>query len=395
MVKTQGESNNRRVFTAQPTKSIVRVGTDKGWLRLRWTYQGRRYALTLGLPDSAANRLYAEQKAKVVELDIISGNFDLSLKKYKTQGAIKRSQLSITSLLEKFWTDRGKTLSSRTIENYRAAIRYLKQFIDLERGEPTVQAVNAAMAERFTEWLKNQKLMDITCKTYLTLIKAIWNWGIQKGLVEENPWQGMTLKIKVTPKQMSTPFTKEEIASIIQAFRTDRYYHSYADFVEFLFGTGCRTGEAIGLQWKHLTDDCSIVWIGESYSRGVRKSTKTNRSRTITLTPRLQEILLVRRSKNFDPDGLVFTAPKGGAIDDHNFRNRAWKTILSRLGIDYRKPYLTRHTLISHALDIGMNPVNVAQLTGHDVQTLYEHYAGVVSSRPRLPELLDSINPTK
>ena len=118
MVKTQGESDNRRVFTAQPTKSIVRVGTDKGWLRLRWTYQGRRYALTLGLPDSAANRLYAEQKAKVVELDIISGNFDLSLKKYKTQGAIKRSQLSITSLLEKFWTDRGKTLSSRTIENY-------------------------------------------------------------------------------------------------------------------------------------------------------------------------------------------------------------------------------------------------------------------------------------
>jgi integrase len=77
MVKTQGEPTNRRISTAKPTKSIVRVGTDKGWLRLRWTYQGRRYALTLGLPDSAANRLYAEQKAKVVELDIISGNFDL------------------------------------------------------------------------------------------------------------------------------------------------------------------------------------------------------------------------------------------------------------------------------------------------------------------------------
>jgi hypothetical protein len=42
---------------------------------------------------------------------------------------------------------------------------------------------------------------------------------------------------------------------------------------------------------------------------------------------------------------------------------------------------------ISHALDQGMNPVEVAQLTGHDVQTLYESYAGNVNSRPRLPEI--------
>ncbi len=68
-----------------------------------------------------------------------------------------------------------------------------------------------------------------------------------------------------------------------------------------------------------------------------------------------------------------------------------WSFCLERaahLELDYRKPYNTRHTFISHALDKGMNPVEVAQLTGHDVQTLYENYAGVVNSRPRLPELL-------
>lgn len=186
---------------------------------------------------------------------------------------------------------------------------------------------------------------------------------------------------------MPKPFTKEEIKAIIRAFRTDRYYSLYADYVEFLFGTGCRTGEAIGLRWKHLSDDCSTVWIGESLSRGIRKSTKTNRARTINLTPRLQVMLLARKPANPAPDDLVFTSAKGNAIDDHNFRNRAWKTVLSRLAINYRKPYTTRHTLISHALDLGMNPVNIAQLTGHDVQTLYENYAGNVNSRPLLPEL--------
>lgn len=154
-----------------------------------------------------------------------------------------------------------------------------------------------------------------------------------------------------------------------------------------MFSTGCRTAEAIGLRWKHLSDDCSTVWIGESLSRGVRKPTKTNRARTITLTPNLQVMLLKKKTANPDPDTLVFTFPKGGAIDDCNFRNRLWKTVLTRLEIDYRKPYTTRHSLISHALDQGINPVMVAQLTGHDVQVLYENCAGNVNSRPRLPEL--------
>jgi integrase len=99
-------------------------------------------------------------------------------------------------------------------------------------------------------------------------------------------------------------------------------------------------------------------------------------------------MLLARRPENPDADGLVFPTPHGHAIDDRNFRNRAWKTVLSGLNIDYRKPYNTRHTLISHALDLGMSPVMVAQLTGHDVATLYENYAGSVNSRPRLPELM-------
>jgi len=193
--------------------------------------------------------------------------------------------------------------------------------------------------------------------------------------------------IKVPPKQRSKPFTREEMEKIIEGFRTDRHYHHYTDYVTFLFGTGCRTGEVIGLRWKHVSDDCSQVWIGEQLTRGVRKSAKTNRARTITLSQKLQKLLLDRRSANSAPDSLVFTAPQCGAIDDHNFRNRAWKTVLNRLKIEYRKPYNTRHTLISHALDMGMNPVLVAQLTGHDVETLYENYAGNVNSRPTLPEL--------
>ncbi len=110
------------------------------------------------------------------------------------------------------------------------------------------------------------------------------------------------------------------------------------------------------------------------------------------LTPRLQQLLLNRRANDFRPDDPIFTSTNGCAIDPKNFCNRYWKPALAELGIDYRKPYNTRHTLISHGLEAGMNPVAIAALTGHDVRTLYENYAGLVNP-PKLPDLLPALNP--
>jgi integrase len=98
-------------------------------------------------------------------------------------------------------------------------------------------------------------------------------------------------------------------------------------------------------------------------------------------------MLQSRRPAHPATEALVFTVPKGGALDDHNFRNRPWKKMITKLGINYRKPYNTRHTLVSHALDLQMNPVVVAELKGNNVKTVYEHYAGNVNSCPTLSEL--------
>lgn len=146
----------------------------------------------------------------------------------------------------------------------------------------------------------------------------------------------------------------------------------------FLFGTGCRFGEVAALQWKHVADDCSTVWIGESVSRGVRKSTKTGKARTVMLMSKVAELLVGRKPKAYKLNELVFPAPQGDEINDRGFRRRAWKNVLEKLGIEYRKPYATKHTAISHALANGANPLAVAEQTGHDPQILFKHYASVI-----------------
>ncbi|MGF1492106.1 MAG: tyrosine-type recombinase/integrase [Microcoleaceae cyanobacterium] len=366
---------------ARSKKGSVSIGADKGFLRLYWRYKTERYFMTVGLPDTPLNRSLAQQKATQIELDILADNFDPTLRRYKTGES--SSSITVGVLFEKFTEYKAERVDSRTLEKYRACLGYISDFL----GERKANEVDEKLAIAFSHWLK-EKMAARTAKEHLALIRAAFDYGIKEGLAKINPWTDVVKRFKVPPKQKAKPFTLQEIRKIIETFRQNAYYGYYTDYVEFLFGTGCRTSEAVGLCWRHLNDDCSTVWVGESLSRNRRKPTKTNRARTITLSPYLQKLLLARRPEKFSSDDLVFKSRTGRAIDDHNFRNRAWTTILEEAAIEYRKPYTTRHTFISHALERGMNPVLVAELTGHDVRTLYEEYAGCIESRPRLPDLL-------
>src|SRR4028118_2038119 len=104
------------------------------------------------------------------------------------------------------------------------------------------------------------------------MMNACWEWARKKKLVVENPWA--------------------QISSICRKFRSDSNLIHYADYVEFKLGVGLRTPEAAALLWRHCSAECDRIWIGESLSNGNRKSTKTNKARTVPLTERLQHILL-------------------------------------------------------------------------------------------------------
>jgi len=370
-------------------KGTVKVEGADGRLRLRWSVAGKRYNLAIGLPDTKLNRRAAEKKAIEIELDIVSGNFDLTLAKYSSRVKPKQdsSKMSCVELFQAFTDYKAASVSRMTLYRYQRIVKLLETHL----YNLPANSLNSHDADLFIKICNDKPVMR---KVRLVLLKAGWEWGIKRGSILVNPWVELVTQVKVPPKQPPRPFTRDEIAAIILGFREHRRYNYYADFVEFLFGTGCRTSEAIGLRWQHVSDNCGSVWIGESLTRGVRKSTKTNRARVVTLTAQLQSMLTARRPEKPDPDALVFHGPRGCHLSDIAFRSRAWVKILSDLGIEYRKPYCTRHSLISHALDMGMSPLTVAQLTGHDVQTLYQNYAGSVVSKPRLPDLgINYLNP--
>jgi integrase len=149
------------------SKGTVSVEEFQGRLRLRWRFEGKRYALSIGLPDSKVNRKVAQQKATMIELDMASGNFDQTLKKYKPH-IQSTSQISVVILFGKFMDSKAKELLPRSLDKYRATIGYLTSFF-LNR---TASAIDVKDAEKFTEWLTSRNLSPIVYRERLILNRA-------------------------------------------------------------------------------------------------------------------------------------------------------------------------------------------------------------------------------
>ncbi|WP_019498384.1 tyrosine-type recombinase/integrase [Pseudanabaena sp. PCC 6802] len=358
----------------------VTIENHNGRLRLRWLYQGKRYTLSAAVSDNPTGRALARQKAAQIELDISAGYFDPSLLKYKPKLLGKNAtELTAPQLFDRYVEAiaRDKNLTNGSLRRYQGIQAHVRQHLTL----PAV-TVSDRIAGDFAAYLK-EHVSDRTAKEYLWMLRSCWDWARGKyHIADENPWIAPLARIKPQPKQKVRPFTTAEIKAILAAFEGDRYYSHYYPFVQFLFGTGCRLGEAIALQWKHLGADYQTAWIGQSIADGKRKSTKTGKARTILLSSKVSEMLRSRHEAlQPKPDDLVFPSPKGGYIDSHNFRNRAWKHILEQCHIEYRKPYSTRHTAISHALANGANYLQVAEATGHDPRVLHQSYASAIEQQ--------------
>lgn len=157
------------------------------------------------------------------------------------------------------------------------------------------------------------------------------------------------------------PFTTDEIEKIILNLDAPM-----GNQMTFAFWTGLRTGEIIGLRASDLQLDKNRILVRRSVSRGVLKTTKTNKQRWVHLLPPAKAALEAQLKLFGAPDGWVFPNP----FTKKRWKNeskitRRWKRALAAAGIRYRRPYQTRHTFASMHLSSGENVMYVAQQMGH------------------------------
>ncbi len=373
------------------SKGSVVIINSNGRLQLRFSYEGKRHYISIGLPDTPNNRKLAEFKASEIEKDIIYERFDPTLQKYKPSKSL--STITPITPIDKF-KPKLDELWHKYSEFKKPQVSpstYAKDFTKHRNhiAKLPTRSLNEASAIR--DWLLSN-LTPNAAKRCLTQIKACCNWARSEGLIETNPFGLMKIQLPKGSREEQdiNPFTKEERDLIIKTFANDRYYSHYTSYVRFLFFTGCRPSEAIALKWKHITK--SVIQFRQSAVISedglvVKEGLKTQKKRDLPLTPEVNVILKDIYPEKVNPESFIFVSPRGKLIDHHNFSSRAWKSILSKCDIPYRKSYQTRHTFISLCVEANINSTAIGRWTGTSAKMIDNHYGATNFTNLRPPNL--------
>lgn len=348
---------------ARAKKGSVVIDSRNGMLRLRLPrtlFNGEQKYISLGLPDNFVNRKIAESKVAEINIDILVNQFDFTFEKYKISTAPNVESIDLIGIYEKYMIFKSKHLTKGSMKNYITVKNKLEGMPSGVIEKPS--NIKAWLLEHNTQEQARRVLVNLS---------GCLDWAVENELLADNPLKRLK-KIKAVKNEEIDPFSVEERELIIKCFEESQYFSYYVNFVKFLFFTGCRPSEAIGLEWQNVTNDY-ILFKEAIVEREYQDHTKTRKSRKFPINEQLSEILgEIDRESDY-----VFVAKEGGVIDLHNFTNRAWNHTLTDHKIRYRPPYNCRHTFITLCLDAGVPIQQVAAWVGNSPAIILKHYAGL------------------
>ncbi len=363
------------------TNGQVGVEEKAGKYRLRLPRSiadGSSRYMSTGLTASRENYARVLARACEIEEDIKSECFDTSLERYtfKRKQATKLRRTVNPSLIELWEMYSEYRKPQVAVTTYRKS--YVSRYAHHISRLPSHKLEDAV---RIREHLLKH-YSSCTARQMLVQLNAACSWAVKSEIVSSNPFVGMAQEIKVVSHGDIDPFTAQERNTIIKAYEVHPVYKHYHSFVCFLFLTGCRTGEAVGLKWKHISNDYSTITFSETYSSRYKlsKETKTGKTRKFPANAALKKLL--SSMPRGDKEEHLFKSKTGKPIHNEKFNEKGgWRRILEGLIAAnsmerYRSPYNTRHTFITLALEAGVTIPQVAKLVGNTPQVILKHYAG-------------------
>jgi integrase len=405
------------------SKGEVSITNAEGVVRLRWRYQDVRYSLNLPYEYKDYNLPKASICAAQIKLDIIQGAFDATLEKYRVKispiGQVKGAVNGQETMPNMDHEEKGIDVKMPELLNelvglfnlWAASIRN----VDVSKSETylILRGLLIKWGEQPIESLPvllgGQNWSASTYNGRLSYFRIFTEYLINKGKIACNPLAEVKRKKKSrNASSKREPLNDNEVLTFLDAIKTDRfvpkcsrYKHAhYYNFFAFIFQTGVRNAEAVGLRVRHINSRLKQVEISEVFARTakgtnhaarVRKGTKTENVRYLPLPDELMALLEPLISGR-QPDELVFLSPKGLSIDDRMLQRRVFKPVMKALGYGDKDLYVARHSFGTRAIEQGMSPTGTAYLMGHStVETAMRNYVSVRKAPNDLPSINKSI----
>lgn len=289
-----------------------------------------------------------------------------SMAEYFPLAGTAGAQLTLADQLDA-WLG-AQRVEASTKAGYTSVVNFWKKSL----GDKALKALKHS--DILTILAANPVLSGKTINNRVSVLRQALELAVLDKLLTSNPadhipssrWQ----------RDPPDPFTAEETEAILVYMRK-HYPHQVADFTEFKFFTGLRTGEAFGLRWPNVDLVQGTILVAESVVSGIeKKSTKTKTARTVLLNSRALAAVKAQKALTYMAGSHVFHDPRDNTRwgGEPKFR-WYWVPTLKALGIRHRRPYNTRHTYATRMLMADMKPAFCALQMGHSRQVFDSIYA--------------------
>jgi integrase len=218
-------------------------------------------------------------------------------------------------------------------------------------------------------------------------LSALFATAVEDGLVKSNPVAGTRIPSPPSSdedldEEKAKALTRAELGMLIDEIGR-RPGEDWVLFFDFLWHTGLRISEVIGLRWEHLelTGRTPRVLVREQLYRGVRKKLKSKSGRRdVPLSPQMVQRLLARRRDHYTgPEAPVFSTLTGTPLSASNVLRRVLGPAAIAVGLSEEVDdgeggtrvkssisfHTFRHTCASLQFARGRNVKQVSVWLGH------------------------------
>lgn len=275
-------------------------------------------------------------------------------------------------------------IAARTVYAYeRAWERDLDQSLG---SEPVATLTGLKVRLAWNSWAGSESTKTDT----LALLNRIMRVCVEDGLIPVNPAHGLGLKRNRNAK---TPSRRALSLAELERFLVHVPDGPYRWACQALAYTGCRLGEIAALTSLDVNLDEALIDVSRSLSpdrhgRLVVGPTKARRERFVPIIPQMRAVL-DKAMREKAPTDLIFTGPRGGAIDSSNLARSIglteWRDEVKQYPPGEEPLHLhdLRHTAFTIMAEAGATVLDIKAVAGHSTVKMTEHYArpGIAAAR--------------
>lgn len=257
-------------------------------------------------------------------------------------------------------------LAKNTIHAYRRDLAQYREYLD--GREPSADLVEGFVAEMTT-----RGLADSTHKRKLAAVRGLHRFAVIEGLVEHDPTALVASPRR--PEPFPKALTVDQVLAMLEApDRSSVSGRRDSALLEFLYATGSRVSEMVGVDLGHIDLD----------ERSVLVTGKGSRQRMVPLGGHAVEAIrrwlpdrldLIDRRRSGDP---VFINLRGTRLS----RQGAFDIVRKHAeaaGIEPGKvsPHVLRHSAATHMVEAGADLRTVQEILGHATISTTQVYTRV------------------